>query len=497
MDKVVHKQPSLKEKKRLKLLQEELEGQELTALLERLKQQCDLSVNQMAVAAGMDESAFHKILKGENREFKADHVNALMDELERLGKFSNPVERTIWLRAFRISSLSHYDIYKAIEPRLRQIEDPVERIKALEVYLRKQYSALAETYDETGGTFPVFIPFIDALARELHNRWGWIRVPPGYRLSRVEKDHYYLASTDLFPKEIHNLGPNLEIEDTGFGTFTVRRRSLPDAAKPTPARSGSRFKRMGGLDFVRVPAGTFLMGSHKDNKLAYDGEKPQHTVEIPRDYWMGQFPVTAEQYELFVLATGHHHTRVENWVLKFNHPVVNVSWNDAQAYCKWLNEMHGAELPKGYIFRLPTEAEWEKAARGEYGNEWPWGNEFDPSKCNSEGGKKGTTPVGAYSPAGDSPYGAADMVGNVWEWTQSLYKPYPYVATDGREDLKISQARVLRGGSWDSYRSYARCSVRLRSGPDLFNGSVGFRLVCSPSFPTLNSDSLDSESLSL
>jgi len=485
MDKVVHKKLSPKEKKRLQLLQEELEGQELTVLLERLQKQYDLSVNQMADAAGMDESALHKILKGENREFKAEHVDALLNELEQQGRFPSEHERAIWQRALRIAAFLHFAIYKAIEPRLRQIEDVGKRIESLKVYLREQYPSLAETYDKSGGTFPMFVPLFDVLAKELHKRYGWIRVPLGYRLSRVEGNRYYLVSTDLFPKEIHNLGQDLEIEDTGFGTFTVRGNVLPDAAKPTSARFDLRYKQMGGIDFVRVPAGEFLMGSRNDNKLAHDNEKPQHTVKISCDYWMGQFPVTNEQYAKFVLATNRKQTWVKDWVLKTDHPVVYVSWDDAQAYCKWLNETQGNELPKGFVFRLPTEAEWEKAARGEFGFEWPWGNEFDEYKCNFNGdGKGNTTPVGAYSPAGDSPYGAADMVGNVWEWTQSLFKGYPYQAGDGREDLKAQGARVLRGGSFIDESWYARCSSRDRKSVDAFgnwigNWSSGFRVVVS------------------
>lgn len=477
MDKSVHNQLSPEEEKRLQLLQEELEGQELTALLERLQKQCELSANQIAIAAGMDESAYHKILKGANREFKAEHVDNLLDELERQGKLANPYEKKIWHRSLRIAAFLHFSFYKLIEPRLRKIHDVSQRIEALKSYLQEQYPALAETYDETGGTFPVFIPFIDALAQELHKRWGWIRVPPGYNLGQVGKNHYTLISTDLFPKSIGNLGSEVEIEDTGFGTFTVRRKVLSETTKPTPTRSGSRFRRIGGLDFVLIPAGKFLMGSRKDNELAWSNEHPQHTVNIPYDYWIGQFPVTNEQYGLFVQSHNREHP-VSDWKKKKNHPVVNVSWDGAQAYCKWLNDTHGNELPQGFVFRLPTEAEWEKAARGEFGFEWPWGNEFDKNKCNSrEGGKGGTTPVGAYSPAGDSPYGAADMAGNVWEWTQSLYKPYPYIATDGREDLKAIGERVLRGGSWDLNRNLARVSVRSFARPNSLWNGYGFRVV--------------------
>ena len=173
-----------------------------------------------------------------------------------------------------------------------------------------------------------------------------------------------------------------------------------------------------------VPAGKFLMGSREDDEMASDNEYPQHTVEIPYEYYIGRFPVTNADYTKYSKAASNDFSIPDG---KADHPVVDVSWNDSQDYCRWLNQTYPGELPEGYFFRLATEAEWEKAARGEYGNLWPWGNDWDPKLCNSAEAKSGgTTPVGAYSPAGDSPYGAADMAGNVWEWTTSLYKPYPY-----------------------------------------------------------------------
>lgn len=235
------------------------------------------------------------------------------------------------------------------------------------------------------------------------------------------------------------------------------------------------------MEFVEVPAGEFLMGS-RDQDESDDDEKPQHTVDIPYDYFMARFPVTNAQYAAYVSANGIIHP-VSSWEKKPDHPVVNVSWNDAMAYCRWLNDLRRNELPSGVDLRLPTEAEWEKAARGTDGLIYPWGNTFDKNKCNvDEGGKKDTTSVGAYSPQGDSPYGAADMVGNVWEWTHSLFKRYPYEADDGREDENVPGRHVQRGGSFIGTDQLARAAARYR-GTSGFLEFVGFRVVVAPHIP--------------
>jgi formylglycine-generating enzyme required for sulfatase activity len=228
--------------------------------------------------------------------------------------------------------------------------------------------------------------------------------------------------------------------------------------------------------WITIPAGKFVMGSKPDSKLAGDDEKPQHTVDIPYDYLIARTLVTNAQFREFAEA------RQLDWKpgVPDDHPAVEVSWHNAQDYCAWLTEKmrQSGGLKESEVVRLPTEAEWEKAARGEYGNEWPWGNEWDASKCNSAESKTGgTTPVGQYSPAGDSPYGVADMVGNMWEWCSSLYKPYPYRSDDGREDVKADGERAVRGGSWVNNRRYARCAYRYRLVPDSFDYGFGFRVL--------------------
>ncbi|WP_273703611.1 SUMF1/EgtB/PvdO family nonheme iron enzyme, partial [Candidatus Accumulibacter vicinus] len=154
-----------------------------------------------------------------------------------------------------------------------------------------------------------------------------------------------------------------------------------------------------------------------------------------------------------------------------SHPVVGVCWHEARAYCAWLSAQTGQD------YRLPSEVEWEAAARGRAGRRYAWEGDFDPGRCNSfESHVRGTTPVGVF-PGGDTPQGIADMSGNVWEWTGSLYRPYPYHAEDGRENPEDGDGpRVLRGGSWNNNRDHARCAYRNHNHPGNRNNNVGFRV---------------------
>ncbi len=274
--------------------------------------------------------------------------------------------------------------------------------------------------------------------------------------------------------------------------------TMPEAVRPTVMERHLPFEP----EMILILADEFLMGSDPSvDRDAWDEEQPQHILYLPA-YYLANTPVLNAQYAAFVQATGHRQPK--HWKGrkpargKEDHPVVNVSWHDAVAYCRWLAEVTGRP------YRLPSEAEWEKGARGSDGRIYPWGNQWDAKRCNSEeGGKGDTTPVGAY-PKGASFYGLLDMAGNVWEWTRSLWgedweEPsfkYPYNPADGREDLDAPNGilRVLRGGSFYLSVRYVRCAVRIRLIPNYFGGSSGFRVVVAPSSP-LDSEDLTSDPL--
>ena len=173
----------------------------------------------------------------------------------------------------------------------------------------------------------------------------------------------------------------------------------------------------------------------------------------------------------------------------FNHPcqpVVGVAWFEARAYCLWLQDRWRAAgdaaqppLAPGQGVALPSEAAWERAARYPRGGRYPWGRRWSPERANTaEGRVLRTTPVGVY-PSGATAQGIHDLSGNVWEWTASLYRDYPYRPEDGREEPQAEGPRVVRGGSWGSGRRVARCAYRSWDHPGSFNVALGFRVVVS------------------
>jgi len=241
---------------------------------------------------------------------------------------------------------------------------------------------------------------------------------------------------------------------------------------------GDRFWSLpyGEPEWVEIPAGEFWMGSDRHS----GDERPLYRLRL-NTFRVSRTPVTNAQYQLFIADTGHESPGhwEDNRPPKGmeSHPVVLVTWHDAMAYCKWLSEKTGREVT------LPSEAELEKTARGDQDQrDYPWGDVFDATKCNCVDLKLGqTTPVGIFV-EGASPYGCLDMSGNVWEWTRSLYREYPYRPEDGREDISAGEDgfRVLRGGSFDADERSLRCSYRNGYYPFIRFNFIGFRIVLAP-----------------
>ena len=244
---------------------------------------------------------------------------------------------------------------------------------------------------------------------------------------------------------------------------------------------------------IKISAGKFLIGSTKEqvSKAFKDGlgkedaesEEPQHVVELS-EYSIGKYPITNREYQAFVRDAKYKPP--QGWdgdqfpTEKGSHPVVNVRWNDAIAYCQWLSDKTGKP------YRLPTEAEWEKAARGEDGRVYHWGNEFDLRRANTRDARIGdTSDVGKFSPQGDSAYGCVDMTGNVWEWcndwfNENEYKQRQSSTVKDPQGAEKGDARVLRGGSFNEFLRFNRCARRSWYYPRYFNNFSGFRVAYSP-----------------
>jgi formylglycine-generating enzyme required for sulfatase activity len=251
-----------------------------------------------------------------------------------------------------------------------------------------------------------------------------------------------------------------------------------------------------GPDLVVIPAGEFLMGSAeseaglKDDDRAFDNEivkgEGKRSTHILRRFALGRYPVTFDDYDAFLAARAGRRVRKPNdeasnpseWGRR-RRPVINVSWNDAHRYCKWLNERTGLRGDRRY--RLPSEAEWEYACRvGTDTRRW-WGDEWDPAKANGnksfEEGK--TSPVDHYAA---NPWELHDMIGNVWEWCADEYaENISMLPADGSPYGKLGKSnrslRVLRGGSWSIYPQGLRSAIRGKYQPVIRVNDVGFRVA--------------------
>jgi formylglycine-generating enzyme required for sulfatase activity len=243
------------------------------------------------------------------------------------------------------------------------------------------------------------------------------------------------------------------------------------------------------LGFVEIPAGSFVMGSDPAiDTMAFENERwsldsNQGTVSVPT-FYIGRYEVTVAQFAAFSQATGFGADQA--WRGAPDHPVANVSWTDALAYSRWLTEQlkHSSQTPAplaqllldGWQITLPTEAQWEKAARGTDGRIYPWGNTATQEQANFAG--MSTTRVGNVT-CTKCAFNLADMSGNVWELTRSAYRPYPFNPASSL-DLSTDALFVMRGGSYNDTDGMIRTATRGGIDPGARRAFIGFRLVISP-----------------
>lgn len=398
---------------------------------------------------------------------------------DALALASTPAERLDILRQYvaALQALNRWsDVLARCDEALRVAPDEpswtADRLDAL-AHLGRSDDALAAAHQLTNrpnATAADWVTLARVIATATHNNRGEIRAALDDAGRRFRGDVTLAAARS-------KLLPPL-----------VPRERFPERLE----RFGFRIGERDGVGYIIplrehmcvVSIGPFLMGSSQQspdvNPYDFIHQQPQHQVTAGGDH-IGKFPVTVAEYSCFV-ASGH--PAPSDWgaqSAKLDHPVVNVSWHDAMAYAAWLSKLTGDP------WKLPTEAEWEKAARWDPQNSasrlFPWGDRFESTRCNTaESFIRGTTPVGSYGPEdpsrdGSSPCGAQDMAGNVWEWTSSVFKTYPYRERDGRENPNARDKRTIRGGSWEDWARSALCASRTYLSPDHQARDVGFRLV--------------------
>ena len=276
----------------------------------------------------------------------------------------------------------------------------------------------------------------------------------------------WAASEGIEQRPRANLDVSGEIFLARAGGAFVPPPSVPTRPTPpvtelpsSPGTIGTKLNPVDGAELVFIPGGTFQMGSNDGD----DDEKPVHQVTVS-GFWMYTKEVTVAKYRKFCQGTGRQMPVEPSWKWQDDHPVVNVTWDDAQAYCQWAG------------VRLSTEAEWEYAARG--GRSFEYGTatgEISEQLANC--GSQCTKPVGSYRP---NPFGLYDMAGNVWEWCQDWYGQYPNGSVSDPQGPTTGGIRVARGGGWRIDPRGCRSAFRDRFTPSYCDFHLGFRPVLAP-----------------
>lgn len=384
-------------------------------------------------SAAESEPAPRKKISPDAPPFRKDEYDRLVKlaaDFFKQGNYTEARKRVLEAKRIKINSETEA-LERAIDTQISRLEEQEQQAAEN----RRRADNLAFEAARAVGTIRAFEEYLD-------------RFPTGLKAAAVREKLADLKSQSLFFQEVAGKALKLYKNQQGYWEAIL----------------------YSDIVMVHIPAGRFRMGVNNGDA----DRRPVHDVYLD-EFWIGKYEVTFSQYDRFCDATGRERPRDRGWG-RNSHPVIAVSWNSTLAYCNWLSQKTGLN------FDLPTEAQWEKTARGSSGRRYPWGNSNpDAGKANYDGdgdGYANLAPVGSFV-AGASPYGALDLAGNVWEWCRDWYGSDYYAVSPSGNPLgpAVGSRRVVRGGGWKHKEKYLDSSCRGRSNPSSQDPYTGFRLV--------------------
>ena len=373
-----------------------------------------------------------------------EQINVFKNRADKLNSSDNEEILGLYQEIVELQSLAEINLHLSDEAKFKKLGN---KKQSWDDERRKNLILKSEEFMNLED-YRLLSEFVNALQDELNRKLESINTTPESKLSKVVENNSYSKSKDLslpVGRILSNNIVKIENTDTQLNIHYLNEK----------------------ICLAKVEPGKVLVGEGTNQLNAV-----QSVINLNYTYWIGIYPITNQQFALFEPV--HNFEKSDS--LK---PVTKISWPIAMRFCEWLErELYRYTRKNEYIVRLPDEVEWERAAKGDSKNTYPWGNEsVNDTLCNYGNKLGGVTAVGEYSPLGNSPFGCSDMAGNVWEWTVSPFDEGKILHPGDDFNKKFAKRLVCKGGSWSFPEQFTKCSSRYKFLPNSIHEYIGFRIL--------------------